>query len=49
MYTILTGLATKGLADLLHLLGAHIVSVHNEALWVLIKQLLKKKKLNPIT
>ena len=33
------GTPTKGHADLLHLLGAHIVSAHDEATAVLVKQL----------
>ena len=37
----LTCCASEGLSDLLHLFGAHIVSIHNEAFGVLVQELLK--------
>ena len=37
---LLTSLFPQSLTDLLHLLGTHIVRIHNETLGVLIKQLL---------
>ena len=33
------GLPSEGHADLLHLLGAHVVCSHNEAFWVIIQKL----------
>ena len=33
-------------ADLLHLLGAHIVCSHNEAFWIIIQKLLQKQATN---
>ena len=36
------GLPAEGHADLLHLLGAHIVCSHNEAFGIIIQKLLQK-------
>ena len=39
------GLPSEGHADLLHLLGAHVVCSHNEAFWVITQKLDDLKEL----
>jgi len=43
------GQSTQAGTDVLHLLGAHVVGAHDEALWELIEQFLEEGSVNSIS